>query len=87
MFVVFKMLGFYVIPERHTSHGRINIMLQAPKYVFIIELKLDGTAEEALHQIEYMEYAKPFLLDGRNIIKIGATFSSQTRHLTDWEIK
>lgn len=86
MFVVFKMLGFYVIPERHTSRGRIDIMLQAPKYVFIIELKLDGTIEEALQQIEDKEYAKPFQLDGRTIIKIGANFSSETRHLTDWKV-
>lgn len=87
MFVVFKMLGFYVIPERHTSRGRIDILLQAPKYLFVIELKLDGTVEDAMQQIEDMEYAKPFQLDGRTVIKIGANFSSETRHLTGWKIE
>lgn len=87
MFVVIKMLGFYVMAERHTSRGRIDLLLQTRDYAYIIELKLDGKVEEALQQINDTEYSKPFALDERKIIKIGANFSSETRHFTGWQIE
>lgn len=86
MFVVLKMLGFYIMTERHTSYGRIDLLLQTNDFVYVIELKLDATVEEALQQIEDKGYAKPFALEERKVIKIGANFSSETRHLTNWQI-
>ena len=87
MYIVFKMLGFYTQVERHTSNGRVDVVLQTPDYVYIFELKLDGTAREALQQIEDKQYAAPFLNDPRKVIKVGANFSSEHRYMEEWEIK
>lgn len=86
MYIVFKMLGFYTQVERHTSNGRVDVILQTPDYVYIFELKLDGTAKEALEQIENKGYAAPFALDERKVIKVGANFCSETRHFKEWLI-
>ena len=48
LFIVFKLIGFYVKAEYHTSGGRIDLVLQTEKFVYVMEFKLDGTAEEAL---------------------------------------
>ena len=51
LFIVSKLMGFYVKAEYHTSSGRIDLVLQTDRYVYVMEFKLDGTAEEALQQI------------------------------------
>ena len=51
LFIVFKLIGFYVKAEYHTSEGRIDLILQTDQFVYIMEFKLDGTAEEAIKQI------------------------------------
>lgn len=86
MAIVFKLLGIYVQTERHTSNGRIDVVMQTNDYVYIIELKLDGTSEEALKQIEDKQYAAPFAMDNRQIVRIGANFSSEKRQMNDWKI-
>lgn len=52
MYLVFKMMGFYTDVERTTSNGRIDVVLQTKDYIYVMELKLDGSADEALRQIE-----------------------------------
>lgn len=59
LFIVFKLVGFYVKAEYHTSQGRIDLVLQTDKYVYVMEFKLNGTAEEALQQINDKQYALP----------------------------
>ena len=86
LYVFFRLMGFYVDVERHTSDGRMDIVMQTPEYVYILELKMDKTAEEALAQIEAKEYAKPFAGDSRRIFKIGINFSTATRRIDDWKI-
>ena len=86
MSIVFKMLGFYVQTERHTSNGRVDVVMQTSDYIYIMELKLDSTTEEALRQIEEKQYAAPFAMDSRTIIKIGASFSSEQRNMSEWKI-
>ena len=54
-------------------------------YIYIIELKRDGSAEEALKQIEEKGYDKPFLASGKQIIKLGINFSSKTRCVDGWK--
>ncbi|MDO4180664.1 MAG: PD-(D/E)XK nuclease domain-containing protein, partial [Bacteroidales bacterium] len=81
-----KLLGFYVQAEYHTSQGRIDMVLQCPNYTYILEFKLDGTAEEALRQISDRAYTLPFETDNRKIIRIGLNFSSQTRNVEKWVI-
>lgn len=73
--------------ERHTSNGRMDIVMQTNDYIYIIELKLDATADEALNQIEEKQYAIPFAMDKRTIIRIGATFGSESRKMDEWKIQ
>ena len=87
MYCVGKLLGFYVQAEYRTSAGRIDLVLGTKTTVYIIEFKLDGTAEDALAQIERKEYALPFALDGRRVVKVGANFDPTTRTLGQWIVK
>lgn len=86
MYLIFKIMGFYIQVERPTSDGRIDAVIQTTDFIYIIECKLDRTAEEALCQIEDSGYAKPFAMDKRRIFKIGINFSSQTRGVGQWII-
>lgn len=67
--------------EVHTSDGRIDLVVKTPKFVYIIELKFDKSAEEAMAQIDEKQYALPYANDSRRLFKIGLNFSSKTRHL------
>ena len=87
MYLVFKIMGFYTQVERPTSDGRIDAVIQTPDYIYIIECKLDRTAEEALRQINDSDYSAPFAMDKRRIYKIGVNFSSQTRGVEQWIIE
>ena len=84
MAVIMKLLGFYVDVERHTSNGRIDIVVKTQDYIYIMELKLDDTVEAALRQIEEKGYALPYAADSRTLYKIGISFSTKTRRLEDW---
>lgn len=84
--VIFKMLGFYVDVERHTSNGRMDMVVLTKDYIYIFEFKIDKSADEALAQIEEKEYAKPFAMDGRKLYKIGVGFSSKTRGVDTWKV-
>ncbi len=87
LFIVFKLIGFYVKAEYHTSEGRIDLLLQTDKYIYIMEFKLEGTAEEALQQIEDKQYALPFAHDNRKLFKIGVNFSNKSRNIEKWIVR
>ena len=87
LFIVFKLVGFYTQVEYHTSKGRIDLVLQTDKFIYVIEFKLDGTAEEALQQIHDKHYALPFASDGRKLFKIGVNFSAETRNIEKWIVE
>ena len=65
MYVLCKLMGQYTQVERHTSNGRMDIVVQTDQYVYIMELKMDASADEALQQIEDKGYAKPFIKEWR----------------------
>ena len=87
LFIVFKLVGFYVKAEYHTSYGCIDLVLQTDKYIYVMEFKLDGTAEEALQQINEKQYAQPFEADGRKLFKIGVNFSAKIRNIEKWIVE
>ena len=86
MYVMCKLMGQYTQVERHTSNGRMDIVVQTDQYVYVMELKMDATADEALQQIEDKGYAKPFAADPRKLFKIGVGFSSETRRIKEWRV-
>ena len=86
MYIIMELVGEYVQAERSTSNGRIDMLLQTKDYIYIVELKIDNTADAALQQIDDKGYAKPFVNDPRKIFKIGVSFSTGTRRIEDWKI-
>ena len=87
LFIVFKLIGFYTQVKYHTSKGRIDLVLQTHKFIYVMEFKLDGTAEEALQQIHDKHYALPFASDRRKLFKIGVNFSAETRNIEKWIVE
>ena len=87
LYLIFVMLGYNVQVEQATSQGRMDITIQTPEYVYILELKLDRSAEEALQQIKDNQYARPFQTDSRKVFLIGANFSSETRTVEKWVVE
>ena len=87
LFIIFKLVGFYTEVEYHTSEGRVDLVLQTKEYIYIMEFKLNGSAEEALQQIHDKHYALPFQSDKRKIFRIGVNFSSKTRNIEKWIVE
>ena len=87
LFVIFKMMGIYTKVETVTARGRADIVIETQEYVYVIECKLDGSADEALRQIEKKGYAKPYALDRRKLFEIGVNFSSEIRGVKEWRVK
>jgi hypothetical protein len=87
LFIVTKLMGFYVKAEYHTSEGRIDLALQTENYTYVMEFKLDGSAEDAMQQINDKNYTLPFAADNRKLIKVGVNFSSTTRNIDRWIIE
>ena len=87
LFIVFRLAGLYTRVEYRTSRGRIDMVVQTADYVYVMEFKLDGSAEQALQQIEEKQYALPFAKDSRKVFRIGVNFSSETRNIDRWIVK
>lgn len=87
LFIVFRLVGFYVKAEYHTSEGRVDLVLQTDRYIYVMEFKLEGSAEEALQQIETKHYARPFEADSRQLFKIGINFDNNTRNIERWIVE
>lgn len=84
-YLISRMLGFYTEVERETSNGRMDMVVKTKDYVYIFEFKLDGSADDALRQIDEKGYAKPFAFDVRKLIKVGVNFSLEKRCIEEWK--
>lgn len=69
------------------SEYRTDLVLKTNDYIYVMEFKLEGTAEEALRQIDEKHYALPFATDPRKLFKIGVNFSNQLRNIEQWIIE
>ena len=87
VYLVMKLMGFYTHTEYRTSSGRIDMVIRTDRYIYVMEFKLHGTAQEAIDQIRDKEYAKPFTASDKEIILIGAAFSPEKRNLDSWLIE
>ena len=83
IYILLTLIGAKAETEVRTSHGRIDLVLKTTRYIYIIELKFDRSAEEAMAQIKEKEYDLPYRNYGRRIFRIGVNFSSATRHLDE----
>lgn len=84
-YLILRLISVYTVyVEKQQSHGRVDCVFETPQYVYIFEFKLDGTADEALRQIEEKGYAREYASDTRTLYKIGASFSSETGTIGEW---
>ena len=87
IYLLTRLMGFYVKAEYQTAAGRIDMVLETSDYVYVMEFKLNGSAEEALQQINDKGYALPFLSSGKKVYKIGVNFSAETKSIDRWAIE
>ena len=87
LFIVFKLVGLYTQAEYHTSEGRVDLVVKTSDYIYVMEFKLEGTADEALAQINEKQYALPFAADPRRVFKIGINFSNKMRNIERWVVE
>jgi Holliday junction resolvase-like predicted endonuclease len=78
------MLHKDVYAEVRNAVGATDVVIKTPKYIYVVEIKIDSSAEVALKQIDDKGYATPYLADGRQLIKIGVNFSTATRTVSNW---
>lgn len=87
LYIIFSLMGRYVDVEVHTSVGRVDMVMQTNKALYLFELKLDSSAAAAMKQIELKNYAARFALSGLPIVKVGINFDSERHTISDWKIE
>lgn len=86
LYSMLLLTGIEVEVERHSTAGRIDMLIGTARYIYVIELKRNRTAFEALDQIEYRRYENGLEPRGRRIIKVGINFSTATRTIQSWAV-
>ena len=86
-YLIFRLISVYTVyTEKEQSQGRSDCIVETDDYIYIFEFKRDGSADEALAQIEAKGYARPYEADKRKLYKIGVNFSSETGTVEEWKV-
>ncbi|MDE7414212.1 MAG: ATP-binding protein [Muribaculaceae bacterium] len=86
IYIIFKALGFLPRVEEHTCRSRMDVMLRTRRFIYIFELKTDGSIEKAMDQIDEKGYAIPYLHSDKSVILIAANYSTKRNNIDGWEI-
>ena len=86
-YLIFNLMGAYMRVEEDSAIGRADAVVYMPDAVFVFELKYDGSAEEAIKQIDEKGYLIPYSAEGKRLFKIGVNYDSNQRTIGDWKIK
>lgn len=86
LYVMFSLLSNYCFSQVRTAAGRMDILLKTATAIYVMELKMDGSVDEALQQIDDKGYAIPYEADGRKVVKVGINFSSKERTIKEWKV-
>ena len=87
IYLIFKLMGQFTQAEVHSSRGRADAVVKTPKFVYVFEFKLKGTAGQTLQQIEEKGYTLPYAAEGRQVIKVGVEFSAEKRNVERWMVE
>ena len=87
LYSIFNMLNFTIRAEVKAATGRLDLVIKTEKSIFVMELKCDKSAEEALSQIELKQYVLPFMNDRRKVFAVGINFSSREKTVSGWKYK
>ena len=85
-YLVFKLMGQFCDAKVRGAKGRADAVVKTKDYIYVFEFKLDGSVKDALRQIDEKGYLLPYEADGRELVKIGVSFSKEDRNLGCWEI-
>ncbi|MBN2695161.1 ATP-binding protein [bacterium] len=86
-YIIFTLLGYRIKAEVNTNDGRMDAIVKTDKTIYILEFKLNETAQDAIEQIKTKEYYNGYLLDNKTIILIGVQFDSETGMIKEWIIE
>ena len=86
-FVVFSLLGVHVDIEVRTTHGRVDMVMRTADTLYLVELKLNQSAEAAMNQIDLKQYPERFALCGLPVVKVGINFDKEKRTIGGWKIE
>ena len=87
VWLIFKLMGEFVLCEVQNGKGRSDAVVWQNDAIYIFEFKMDGSAKEALEQINSQNYPIAYKNDGRKIVKVGVNYSSEQKQLTEWVIE
>jgi hypothetical protein len=87
LYVMFSFLNRYVYTQVRTAKGRMDILAMTDSAIYVMELKIDGSVDEALRQIDDKGYAIPYEADGRKVVKVGLNFSTEERTIKEWKVE
>ena len=87
LYLIFTLLGNFSDVEVRTPTGRVDVVMRTHSTLYIIELKLDKSAAEALRQIDLKQYPERFALCGLPVVKVGINFDTERHTLESWEIR
>ncbi len=88
VYLTLKLMSVYLVDaEYRTSDGRIDLLVKTDKYIYVMEFKYEGSAQDAMEQIESKDYVLPFECDDKVIVKVGVNFNKETRNIGEWIIK
>ena len=86
-YLILRLVSTYTIyTEKCQSQGRVDCVIETSEYIYIFEFKLDGTAQQALDQIESQGYAREYAADSRKLFKVGCSFSSEAGTIGDFKV-
>jgi len=85
-YIVFTLMGQYIDAEVRSAAGRADAVVKTENYIYVFEFKLEGSAEEAIKQIDDKGYLLPYQLDERRLIKVGVDFSKEKRNINHFII-
>ena len=84
-YLVFKLMGQFSEVEIRSAKGRADAVVKTADYIYVFEFKLDGSADEALAQIDDRGYLIPYSADNRKLVKIGINFDPKERNIGEWK--
>ena len=87
MYLIFSMLNVYVRTQVKCAKGRADLVVWMLDAIYVFEMKVNGTAQEALAQINENDYSIPYKTDGRRVVKVGVKFDVNTRIPESWVVE
>ena len=85
--LIFNMLNVYARTQVKCANGRIDFVVEMPDTTYVFELKVNGTAQEALDQINDKGYFLPYETDGEKVVKVGVQFDRDTMTVGQWIVE